>query len=287
MTRSILMLAALAACSNEAPLSGHACPCADGYMCCSTDVCVPEGQACTVVDPTTVDRHDLPCTQDDDLGSDGTIDTHWDLTYDNDGNDIHDLGYAPDGSVMQELTSTYDGAHQLLLMIYKQTGAEDQRYSMSYDELERKVIDEEYLGGGDHYREVWTYVDTTATEDVDTDGDDVVDQRTTYVQNAAGKPVSGTIVTIADGSPAGSLAYTYDDAGRLARKDKLAADGSLYDRTDRTYDDAGRILHRTITRLGRLYFEELVTYDGDGRMATYSLQQPPRAPDVSTFGYCH
>jgi hypothetical protein len=56
-----VLLAAVAACS-EAPMEGLPCPCGTGYVCCSNNVCVPEGDVCAARDETPTHTADSPCS---------------------------------------------------------------------------------------------------------------------------------------------------------------------------------------------------------------------------------
>jgi YD repeat-containing protein len=288
MTRTtIITLAALAACSNEAPLQGHTCPCADGYTCCSTNVCVPEGEACSVVDLPTIDRQDLPCTGDEDTNGDGTIDLHWVFQYDADGNDIHDDGTNPDGTLAMTNDYSYDAAHQLLLWVWTPTGMRGDRYSYTYDELERTSTLINEWSDGTSYRESWVYQGMTAIGDFDKDGDGVYEERRTIQQDASGHPISGTTVSLADGTLRETITYTYNDAGKLVRRDRVAPDGTLRSQLLISYDDQGHRLKYTETWNGMLVVEVDDTFDAEGRTATETQLFPPNPPDKLTNNYCH
>jgi serralysin len=291
MTKLTILAAALAACSNEAPLSGHACPCGDGYVCCTTNVCVPEGEACSVVDPGTVDRGNLPCGGDEDKLADGTVDTRWTYTYDANGLDIHDEGDdGLDGTIDETYDQTYDEAGQLLLVVWKQPAmVDDWRLSMTYDALERKSSEvDEFGDGSPPYRETWTYDGATAIRDIDWESDGVIDERTTFVEDASGKPITGTVVQLPDNTPAGSYVYTYDAAGHQTRRDRLDANGALVERFDRSYNSDENLTHQVLTRYptGTVIVEDTLTYDDRGRQLTSLGQFPPEAPTLLTLRYC-
>jgi len=290
LTITVALVTAVAGCADQATIEGRTCPCSDGYTCCATNTCVPEGTACSVVEPATLDRSARPCSSDDDLGNDGSIDVHWTWGYDSEGNDVHDEGdHGLDGSIDDILTETYDASHQLTLFSEVLYGTEIYRETRTYDELERLSEDVFDNGDGTMMTQRWSYDGMTAVSDTDYETDGVVDVHEVFAQNAAGKPLTSTISN-ADGSLAQTRTWMYSVTGNLLQSIRYSPDGSVYRTATYEYDNAGRLLHRAMTdSAGTIQTDIRDTYDDDGRFDTQTITGPGIDPDYKTTMHysCH
>src|SRR5215468_9118351 len=94
-TLSTSLLLAVVACAEPVPTTGLPCPCSDGYVCCGDNVCVPEGDACSMRDlmpgesPTSRDQ---PCTATEDTNGDNVVDMNWTYLYDGAGRQVRGEG---------------------------------------------------------------------------------------------------------------------------------------------------------------------------------------------------
>jgi len=294
MTRNLAVTAvlftAVAGCADQATIEGRTCPCSDGYTCCATNTCVPEGTACSVVEPVTLDRSARPCSSDDDLGNDGSIDVHWTWGYDSEGNDVHDEGdHGLDGSIDDIFTQRFDASHQFTLVSEVLEGTEIYHEERTFDELERLSQDLFDNGDGTMMTQVWSYDGMTAVCDTDYETDGVVDSREVFSQNAAGKPVSSTLSN-GDGTLAQTRTWMYSVTGNLLQSIRFSPDGSVFRTTTYEYDNAGRMLHRTTSdATGTPQIDVANTFDDDGRFDTQTITGTGIDPDYKTTMHysCH
>ncbi len=278
----------LTGCTDQASVEGRSCPCAAGYLCCSTNVCVADGEACPI--PQTQDPHDPRVNQDDPLlahpcmadENDGTIDTRWVYEYDSLGNEVHATGdHGNDGTINEVIDRTFTDASQLVTEQRSTDGARDYLASWTYDDLGRTATETiESPDGTD--ATTWTYAGTTATSEQR--HHDMLVAREVFEQTA-GQPVMAT-ATNADGSPSFTETWSYSDAGDVMTHDARFPSGVVYHYTY-SRDAAGHLLSLDVVdQKSSFLFGWKNTFDDAGRLATETLTTLDLAPDRTTFQYC-
>lgn len=290
MTRTAVILSVIAAsvaggCADQATIEGRSCPCSDGYTCCATNICVPEGTACSVVEPTTLDRTSLPCSYDVDNDLDGSIDVHFVSYYDGNGNDVRDDGdIGLDGTINDVITESYDASHQVTQIHEELDGTVYADVVITYDELERQILQVSDNGDGTSATLTFAYDGMTATEDIDYSTDGSVDYHEVVTQNAAGKPTSSTGTV--NGSSFTRM-WLYSASGGLLQRTRYAGDGSVARTDTYTRDAQGRLLDWVYADAGGVTRVEVAnTYADDDRFDTQTITGADyNPPQKYTFHY--
>lgn len=276
MNKIAFMLVLAAGC-NEVPFEGLPCPCANGYVCCSDNVCVAEGNACSAQTQQPDQVSDHPCAAVEDRNSDGVVDFNWTYLFDGAARTLHGDGVSLDGRTEDIDTYSYNAANKLLNYQRTENGLAQATYHWDYDALGRvRELDESWPGF--QTSNTWSYSGLTARVVSREPG--VAEVVATLQEDAFGHPQGGPI-TLTDGTTIGAYTFIYNADGKLMHEEADFDSGQRVT-FDWTYDADG---HTTVYRASDR-IDMRITYDGSGRKATLIAQVPSHPADAFTFHYC-